>query len=57
MLGMVRKIRKASLNISITKRKHPLLNEAGALVTKNAEKAEVLNAFFPSIFTAKAIPQ
>ncbi|PKU31506.1 rna-directed dna polymerase from mobile element jockey-like [Limosa lapponica baueri] len=31
----------------------PLLNEVGALVTENAEKAE----FFALIFTAKAVPQ
>ena len=30
----------------------PLLNGAGSLVTQGMEKAEVLNAFFTSFFTA-----
>jgi len=35
----------------------PLLNEMGALVKGDGEKAEVLNAFFASVFNAKTSPQ
>lgn len=34
----------------------PLLNEVGALVTKDTEEAELVNTFLPSVFTAKTEP-
>ncbi|GAB0176369.1 mitochondrial enolase superfamily member 1 [Grus japonensis] len=34
-----------------------LLNEVGALVTEDTEKAELLNVTFASVFIAKASPQ
>ena len=35
----------------------PLLNEEGALVTGDTEKAEILNASVALVFIAKTIPQ
>ena len=35
----------------------PLLNEVGAMVTGDAEMAEILDAFFASVFNAKTSHQ
>ena len=43
--------RKARENVG------PILSEGGALVTGDAEKAEILNAFFASVFSERALPQ
>jgi len=43
--------RKARDNVGL------LLNEVGVLITEDAEKADLLNAFFASVFSAKTGPQ
>lgn len=43
--------RKARENVG------PILSEGGALVIGDAEKAEILNAFFASVFSERALPQ
>ncbi|XP_068531176.1 uncharacterized protein [Anas acuta] len=35
----------------------PLLNEGGVLVTGDTEKAEILNAFFASVFAPRTLPR
>jgi len=35
----------------------PLLNEVGVLMMEDAAKAELLNACFSSVFSAKFVPQ
>lgn len=46
-LKYVNSKRKTRDNVS------PLLNEGGVRVTGDAEKVEILNAFFPSVFASK----
>lgn len=51
-------MRKVPTGIAAVKRQKNvglLRNGAGALVTKDTEKAEALNAFFTSAFTAKMV--
>ncbi|CAM4585244.1 unnamed protein product [Lepidochelys kempii] len=55
---MSRVTRRVSSGMLATRRKPrkvwgPLMNEEGSLVTEDAEKANVLNAFFASVFTNK----
>lgn len=61
-LNMARHDKKGFFSCISSKRKSrgnlgPLLNEVLTLVVENTKKAELLNAFFVSVFTANAGPQ